>query len=75
MTGEFIKNNTKINKDDLEHQVLNQLETDFQDQAYDALSEMLQILMRKEENMVTLYEYLSDSGQENLLEGKTTKKY
>ena len=58
-------------KDLLEHAFINQLETDFDNQEYDAMSEMIQLLLKDEANVKTITEYLSDSAKENLLEGRT----
>lgn len=63
--------------DALEHAVINQLETDFNEQEYDAMSEMLQTLMTEggEKAQEILYNYLSDSAQEKYKEGLTSKRY
>lgn len=66
---------SKVNKDALEHAVINQLEADFNDQDYDAMSEVLQMLMKDENNVEILINYLSDTAQENLAEGKTFFRY
>lgn len=65
----------EVNKDALEHAVINQLEADFEDQDYDSMSEMLQMLMKDDNNVEILINYLSDTAQENLTEGKTFKRY
>ena len=62
-------------KDLLEHAFINQLETDFDNQEYDAMSEMIQLLLKDEANVKTITEYLSDSAKENLLEGRTPIRY
>ena len=59
----------------LEHAVINQLEQDFEDQEYDALSEMLGLLMEDERSAGILTEYLSDELKEQFLEGKVTIRY
>ena len=59
----------------LEHAVINQLETDFDDQDYDAMSEMLQHLMFLEPARKVLVEYLSDTAKENWLDGNTVIRY
>jgi hypothetical protein len=59
----------------LEHAFMNQLETDFQDQDYEAMSEMINILLKNPVNQDILYQYLGDSAQENLMEGKTNCRY
>ena len=62
--------------DALEHAVINQLETDFNEQEYDAMSELLQTLMGQGEEVKNiLFNYLSDSAQENYREGLTSKRY
>ena len=40
----------------LEHSVVNQLETDFNDQDFDAMSEMLSLLIKNEESKKILIE-------------------
>ena len=62
-------------KDLLEHAFINQLETDFDNQDYDAMSEMIQLLIKDESNVKIITEYLSDSAKENLLEGLTPCRY
>lgn len=64
-----------IKNDDLEHAVINQLEADFGDQDFDAMSELLQILMKSENNREILFNYLGDTAQENVKEGLTNKRY
>ena len=59
----------------LEHAFINQLETDFDNQEYDAMSEMIQLLIKDEANVKIITEYLSDSAKENLLEGRTPCRY
>lgn len=59
----------------LEHAVINQLETDFDDQDFDAMSEMIQCLIQVEDAKKILIEYLSDSGKENWIEQKTVKRW
>lgn len=54
----------------LEHAFINQLEADFDEQDYDAISEMIQLLIKNEENRKIIIEYLSDTTKENWLEGK-----
>ena len=47
--------------DTLEHAVINQLETDFNEQEYDAMSELLQTLMGQGEEVKNiLFNYLSE---------------
>jgi len=66
---------TEHDKNLLLHAVINQLETDFDDQDYDAMDEFLTMLMKNEDNHTILVEYLSDSGKENWLEGKTNVRF
>lgn len=62
-------------KDLLEQAVINQFESDLKDQNYDVLSEMLQILMKSEENQKTLIEYLSETEKERWIEGRVKVRY
>lgn len=57
------------------HAILNQIETDFDDQDYESIDEMLQLLMKNPEAKNILIEYLSDSAKANWLEDKTAKRY
>ena len=57
------------------HAVINQLETDFDDQDFDAMDEFITKLMENPDNQTILYNYLSDSAQENWLEGKTSVRF
>jgi len=59
----------------LEHAFINQLETDFNDQEYDAMSEMIQLLIKNEDNKKIIIEYLSDTAKENWLEGRTNFRF
>lgn len=59
----------------LEHAVVNQLESDFHDNDFDAMSEMIALLLESESNRSILFNYLSDSAQQNLKDGKTVKRY
>ena len=59
----------------LEHEVINQLEADFDSQDYDAMSELLQLLMKDDKSKGILIEYLGDSAKENWVEGKTKTRY
>lgn len=59
----------------LEHAVVNQLESDFYDNDFDAMSEMIALLLESESNKNILFNYLSDSAQQNLKDGKTVKRY
>lgn len=55
----------------LVHALLNQLESDFEEQEYDSIDELLSSLIKDDKNKVLLIEYLSDTAKENWLEGKT----
>lgn len=59
----------------LEHEVLNQIENDLEERDYDAISEMLQLLIKSEESKKILIEYLGDSAKENWLEQRTNCRY
>jgi len=59
----------------LEHAVLNQIETDFNDKDFDALSEMLKNLIYLEPARKVLIEYLTDTAKENWIEGRTNTRY
>jgi len=59
----------------LEHEVLNQIEKDFDDRDYDAISEMLQFLIKNESAKKVLIEYLGDEAKESWLEGQTERRY
>lgn len=59
----------------LEHAFINQLETDFNDQEYDAMSEMIQLLIKNQDNKKIIIEYLSDTAKENWLEGRTNCRF
>lgn len=67
----------KYNEKDnlLLHAILNQIETDFDEQDYDSIDEMLQLLMENPEAKHILTEYLSESAKANWLEDKTVKRY
>lgn len=62
-------------EDLLEHAVINQLESDFDDNDFDSLSELVKNLIHLEPARKCLIEYLSDSAKENWLEGKTKIRY
>ena len=59
----------------LEHAFMNQLESDFEDQDFDAMSEMIQLLLKNKDNRNIIIEYLSDSAKKNWLEGKTSTRF
>ena len=58
-------------KNHLLHAVINQLESDFDDNDFDAMDEFITMLMKNTENIEILYAYLGDTAQENFIEGKT----
>jgi hypothetical protein len=64
-----------MNDNNLLHAVLNQIETDFDEQDYESIDEMLQLLLKNPEAKHILTEYLSDSAKANWLEEKTVKRY
>lgn len=66
---------TEYDKNLLLHAVINQLETDFDDNEFESLDEFLTMLMKNEDNHTILIEYLSDSAKENWLEGKTNVRF
>lgn len=66
---------TEESKNLLLHAVINQLESDFDDNDFDAMDEFITMLMKNESNHEILYNYLSDSAQENWLEGKTNVRF
>lgn len=65
----------EIDTELLEHSVLNQIQADLQDNDFDAYSELMMKLLKNEDNREILFNYLSQSAQENLKEGITTKRY
>lgn len=65
----------EIDDELLEHAVLNQLESDINEWDYDSYSKLIGNLLKNEENKKILFSYLSQSAQENLKEGTTTKRY
>ena len=71
----MILNNMEEQNTLLEHAVINQIETDLNDNEYDSISDMLNKLFEIEEAKTILIEYLSDSAKENWLEGKTSIRY
>lgn len=64
-----------MNKENLEHAVINQLEADLQGNDFEPISELLQLLMTNEDNIEVLVGYLSDAALKNLEEGLTIKRY
>ena len=64
-----------INKESLEHAVLNQIETDLLDKDFEAYSEMMQLLLKDDKNKEILFNYLSDTAQENVKLEMTFKRY
>lgn len=65
----------EIDDELLEHSVLNQIESDISDMDFDAYSELIMKLLKNKDNKKILFNYLSQSAQENLKEGTTTKRY
>lgn len=66
---------TEEGKNHLLHAVINQMEADFEDQDFDAMDEFITKLMENEDNHIILHNYLSDSAQENWLEGSTNIRF
>ncbi len=66
---------TEHDKNLLLHAVINQLETDFDDNDFESMDEFLTQLIKVETNHEIFLEYLSDSGKENWLEGKTNVRF
>lgn len=62
---------TKEGKNHLLHAVINQLEADFSVADFDAMSEMLEMLLKTADNNEILHAYLSDTAAENFVDGKT----
>ena len=60
----------------LVHEVINQMEADFDSKDMEALDEMIKCLIKQDRpNHDILYQYLSDTGQQNLKEGLTAKRW
>jgi len=59
----------------LEHSVVNQLEADFGDNDFDSMSEMISNLIHLEPARKVLFNYLSDTAQNNLEQGLTKIRY
>ena len=66
---------TPHEKNQLLHGIINQLESDFDDNEYDSMDELLTKLMENESNHTILIDYLSDTAKENWLEGKTNERF
>lgn len=62
-------------KNQLLHAVLNQVEQDLEDQDYEALDEMLQMLIKDKKSRDILYHYLSDEAQDDLAEFSVVERY
>lgn len=78
--GHFDKfGNTKeeeIDEELLIHSVINQLETDFGDNDFESMSNLLEAIISDErDGKDVLWEYLSNTAQENLKEGLTIKRF
>jgi DNA-binding SARP family transcriptional activator len=54
--------------------VLNQLEADFDDQEFDSVEELIKELVKSKPVRRILFDYLSESAQQNLREGLTVKR-
>lgn len=59
----------------LKHAIINQLEVDFNDNDFESISELIQILINLEPAEKALIGYLSDTALENWQEGKTNTRY
>lgn len=66
---------TEEGKNLLLHAVINQLETDFDDNEFHSMDEFLTKLIENEDNHTIMYNYLCDSAQENWIEGKTNTRF
>ncbi len=66
---------TEHDKNLLLHAVINQLESDFDDNDFESMDDFLTQLIKVETNHEIFLEYLSDSGKENWLEGKTNVRF
>lgn len=64
-----------MDKELLEQAVLNQIEVDLNDEDFEAYSEMIQLLLKNENNLNILFEYLSDTAQKNLKANLTVNRY
>lgn len=62
-------------EDLLEQAVINQIESDLENQEYDSISELIKNLIHLEPAQKLLIEYLSDKTKEDWLEGKIQIKY
>ena len=66
----------EIDEELLVHAVINQLEADFGDNDFDSMSDMLETLISDEnDSKDVLWQYLSNTAQENLKEGLTIKRW
>lgn len=76
LKGITLKDPPEYDLDLLVHAVINQLQTDFETTDLESMDEMLKCLIEdKERNHEVLYNYLSDTGQQNLKEGLTEKRW
>lgn len=74
--GFMLKEPIPYDLNSLKHEVLNQLENDFDCKDLEALDEMLQCLLKDDRpNHEVLHAYLSDTGQQNLKDGLTHKRW
>lgn len=67
------KENRKYDTDALKHEVINQFETDIDENDFDAIDELLDKLLSNNQEDI-LFNYLSDSAQKNLKEKLTQKR-
>jgi len=65
----------KMEKVIIEHAALNQIEEDIHYGDYEAYSEMMNCLMNNPDNMIILWNYLSENIQENVNKGLTRIRY
>lgn len=68
-------NNDEESKNLLLHAIINQLESDFDDNEFDSMDELITKLIENESNHEILIGYLSDSAKEDWLEGRTAVRF
>ena len=59
----------------LEHAFINQFQTDIENKEYEPISLFISLLLKSDKNKELIIGYLSDSGRENWIEGKTSVRY
>lgn len=71
------KYNRELENDEniLLHAVLNEIESDFDNQDYDSIDELLTLLIKVPEAKAFLIGYLSDDAKEYWIQGTTEKRY